>query len=104
MGGVNMCLLISVALIHGDHTYKPIWMFDTGGHLKLWVEDGEEHNTYVVVVIMIEYTVECALKAITFHHSLLFNLHTWHYSRVHYNSQNQGVICAQIVATHCGTI
>jgi len=42
-------------LIHGDHTYKAIWTLDIGGQLELWVEDGDNHNIFAVVVIMIEY-------------------------------------------------
>jgi len=54
--------------IHGDHTYKAIWMIDIGGHSELWVED--DHDTFAVV-IMIEYIVGHVLKAITYHHLLL---------------------------------
>jgi len=39
---------------HGDHTYRAIWTFDIGGHLESWVKDGDNHSTFVVVVIMTE--------------------------------------------------
>jgi len=55
----------------GDHTYKAIWMLDMGGHLKLWVKDVDNHDTFSVVVIMTEYIVGHILKAVTYHHSLL---------------------------------
>jgi len=58
-------------IIHGDHTYKAIWMLNMGGHSVLWVEDGDDHDTFVVVVIMTEYIVGHVLKAITYHHLLL---------------------------------
>jgi len=37
----------------------------------MWVEDGDDPNTFVVVVIMIEYIVGHVLKAITYHHLFL---------------------------------
>jgi len=32
-----------------------IWTLDIGGHLELWVKDGDNHDTFVVVVIMTEH-------------------------------------------------
>jgi len=42
-------------------------MLDIGGHLELWVKDGDDHYTVAVIVIMREYSVEDVLKAITYH-------------------------------------
>jgi len=56
---------------HGDHTYKAVWTLDIGGHSELWVKDGDDHDTFAVVVIMTEYIVGHVLKAITYHHLLL---------------------------------
>jgi len=58
-------------VICGDHTYKAIWMLDIGGHLELWVKNGNNHDTFTVVVIMTEYIFGNVLKAITCHHLLL---------------------------------
>jgi len=55
----------------GDHTYKAIWMLDIHGYLELWVKDGDNHDTFAVVVIMTEYIVGHILKAITYHQLLL---------------------------------
>jgi len=55
----------------GDHTYRAIWTLDMDGHSELWVNDGDNHDTFAVVVIMIEYIVGHVLKAITYHHLLL---------------------------------
>jgi len=55
----------------GDHTYKVIWTLDIGGHSEMWVKDGDDHNTFVVVVIMTEYIAGHVLKAIICHHLLL---------------------------------
>jgi len=55
---------------HDNHTYKAIWTFDIGGHLELWVKDGDDHDTFTVVV-MTEHIVGHILKAITYHHLLL---------------------------------
>jgi len=59
----------------GDHIYKAIWTLDIGGHSELWVKDGDNHNTFVVVVIMTEYIIGHILKAITYHHLLLKIVH-----------------------------
>jgi len=59
----------------GDHTYKAIWTLDIGGDLELWVKDGDNHDTFVVVVIMTEYIVGHILEAITYHHLLLKFVH-----------------------------
>jgi len=58
-------------VIGGDHTYQAIWMLNIGGHLELWVKDGDNHDTFAIVVIMTEYIVGHILKAITYHHLLL---------------------------------
>jgi len=60
-----------------DHTYKAIWTFDISGHLELWVKDGDDHDTFVVrvVVIMTEHIVGHILKVITYHHLLLKIVH-----------------------------
>jgi len=55
----------------GDHTYKAIWTLGIDGHSELWVKDRDNHNTFVVVVIMTEYIAGHVLKAITYHHFLL---------------------------------
>ena len=46
-------------------------MLNIGGHSELWVEDGDNHDTFAVVVNMTEYIVGHILKAITNHHLLL---------------------------------
>jgi len=51
-------------LIQRDHTYRAIWTLDIG-----W--DGDNHDIFVVVVIITEYIVGHVLKAITYHHLLL---------------------------------
>ena len=60
-------------------------MLNIGGYSELWVEDGDDHDTFAVVVILSEYIVGHILKAITYHLLLLKILHMWHYSKVHYN-------------------
>jgi len=89
----------------GDHTYKAIWMLDIGGHSKLWVKDVDNHDTFVVVVIMTEYIVGHILKAITYHH-LLLKICTCGTIRgcatIKTNHKNK-VICTRIV-THWATI
>jgi len=53
---------------------------------------------------MTEYIAGHTLKAITYHHLLLLNLHMRHYLRVHYNLNHKNkFICIQTV-THYGTI
>jgi len=42
-----------------------------GGHSELWVKDEDNHDTFVVVVIMTEYIGGHVLKTITYHHLLL---------------------------------
>jgi len=87
---------------HGDHTYKVIWMLDIGGHLELWVKDGDDHKTFVVVVIMTDYVV---LKAITYHNLLLKICicdTIWGCATIKINHKNK-VICTWIVM-HCTTI
>jgi len=60
-------------------------MLDTGGHSELCrVKDGDNHDNFVVVVIMTEYIVGHLLKAVTCHHLLLKFAHAA-YSRVCYN-------------------
>jgi len=90
---------------HGDHTYKAIWMLDIGGHSELWVKDGDNHNTFAVVVNMTEYIVGHILKAITYHH-LLLKICTCGtiqgYATIKINHENE-VICTRII-THCVTI
>jgi len=88
----------------GDHTYKDISMLDIGGHSELWVKDGDDHDTFVVVVIMTEYIVGHILKAITYHH-LLLKIYTCGTIRgcatIKINHENK-VICTWIVM-HCAT-
>ena len=90
--------------MHGDHTYKAIWMLDIGGHSELWVKDGDNHDTFAVVVIMTDYIVGHILKAITYHH-LLLKICTcgtiWGCATIKTNHKNK-VICTQIVM-HCAT-
>ena len=40
-------------VIHGDHTYKAIWTLNVDGQSELWVEDGDNHDTSVVVIMTI---------------------------------------------------
>jgi len=92
-------------IIHGDHTYKAIWTLDKGGHSELWVKDGDNHNTFAVVLIMTEYIVGHVLKAITYHH-LLLKICTcgtiWGCTTIKSNHENK-VICTRIVM-HWATI
>jgi len=90
---------------HGDHTYKVIWTLDIGGHMELWVKDGDDHNTFVVVVIMTEYIVGHVLKAITYYHLLLTicicgTIRGCTTIKINYENK---AICTWIV-THCTTI
>jgi len=91
--------------VHGDHTYKTIWMLDIGGHLELWVKNGDNHDTFAVVVIMTENIVGHILKAITYHH-LLLKICTcstiWGCATIKINHKNK-IICTRIV-TYCATI
>jgi len=100
--------ILSIAfnfVTRGDHTYKVIWALDIGGHLKLWVKDGDNHNTFAVVVIVIEYIVGHILKVITYHH-LLLKICTCDTiqgcATIKINHENK-VICTQIV-THWAAI
>jgi len=90
---------------HEDHTYKAIWTLDIGGHLESGVKDGDDHDTFVVVVIMTEYIVGHILKAITYHH-LLSKICTCGTIRgcatIKINYENK-VICTRIVM-HWATI
>jgi len=90
---------------HEDHTYKAIWTLNIGGHLESWVKDGDDHDTFAVVVIMTEYIVEHILKAITYHH-LLLKICTCNTiqgcTTIKINYENK-VICTRIV-THWATI
>jgi len=45
------------------------------GHSELWVKDGDNHDTFAVVVIMTEYIIGHILKAITYYYLLLKNVH-----------------------------
>jgi len=89
----------------GDHTYKAIWTLDIGGHSELWVKDGDNRNTFAVVVIMTEHIIGYILKAITYYH-LLLKICTcgtiWGCTTIKINYENK-VICTQIV-THWATI
>jgi len=90
---------------HGDHTYKAIWTLDIGGHSELWVKDGDNYDTFAVVVNMTEHIVGHILKAITYYHLLLkictcSTIRGCATSKV--NHENK-VICTWIV-THCATI
>jgi len=90
---------------HGDHIYKAIWKLDIGGHSELWVKNRDNHNTFAVVVIMIEYIVGHVLKAITYHYLLLkiFTCNTiWGCATIKINHENK-VICTRIVM-HWATI
>jgi len=89
----------------GDHAYKAIWTLDIGGHSELWVKDGDNHDTFAVVVIITKRIVGHVLKAITNHH-LLLKICTCGTIRrcatIKINYENK-VICTQIV-THWATI
>jgi len=90
---------------HGDHTYKAIWTLDIGRHSELWVKDGDDHDTFAVVVIMTEHIVGHVLKAITYYH-LLQKICTCSTiqgcATIKINYKNK-VICTRIV-THWATI
>jgi len=90
---------------HGDHTYKAIWTLDIGGHSELGGKDGDNHDTFAVVVIMTEYIVGNVLKAIIYHH-LLLKICTCSTiqgcATIKINHENK-VICTWIV-TYCATI
>jgi len=63
-------------------------MLNIGGHLELWVEDGDDHNTSAVVIILTEYIV----GHITYHH-LLLKIYTcgtiWGYATIKINHKNK---------------
>jgi len=89
----------------GDHTYKAIWMLNIGRHSELWVKDGDDHNTFAVVVIMTECIVAHILKAITYYHLLLKICTCGTIQgcvKIKINYKNK-VICTRIV-THWTTI
>jgi len=75
------------------------------GHSELWVKDWDNHDTFVVVVIMTEHIVGHILKAIIYHH-LLLKFCTCSAiqgcTTIKINYENK-VICTRIV-THCTTI
>ena len=48
-----------------------LWTLDIGGHSELWVKDGDNHDTFAVVIIMKEYIIGHVLKATTYHQLLL---------------------------------
>jgi len=80
-------------------------MLDIGECSELWVKDGDNHDTFVVVVIMTEYIVWYILKAITYHHLLLIICTCgtiWGCTTIKINHKNK-VICTWIVM-HCATI
>jgi len=68
-------------------------------------KDGDDHNTFAVVVIMTEYIDGHVLKAITYHH-LLLKFCTcgiiWGCTTIKINHENK-VICTRVV-THWATI
>jgi len=86
-------------ITHEDHTYKAIWMLDIGGHSESWVKDGNNLDTFAVVVIMTEHIVGHIFKAITYHH-LLLKICTcgtiWGCATIKINYENK-VICTRIV-------
>jgi len=71
----------------------------------LRVKDGDDHDTFAVVVIMTEHIVGHVLKVITYHH-LLLKICTcgtiWGCATIKINYKNK-VICTQIVM-HWATI
>jgi len=75
------------------------------GTPELWVKDGDNHDTFAVVVIMTEYIVGHILKAITYHH-LLLKICTcdtiWGCATIKINHENK-VISTRIV-TYWATI
>jgi len=92
---------------HGDHAYKAIYerSIYIGGHLKLWVKDGDDCDTFVVVVIMTKDIVGHVLKDITCHHLLLKictcgTIRGWATIKIDHKNK---FICTRIVM-HCGTI
>jgi len=70
MTAATILSIIFNFVTHGDHVYKAIWTLDIGGHSELWVKDGDDHDTFVVVVIMTKHIVGHILKAIIYHHLL----------------------------------
>jgi len=46
-------------------------MHNIGEHSKLGVKDGDDHDSFAVVVIMTEHIVGHVLKALTYYHLLL---------------------------------
>jgi len=101
----TILLIVFNFVTHEDHTYKAIWMLDMGGHSESWVKDGDDHNTFVVVVIMTGHIVGHVLKVVTYHH-LLLKICTCGTIRgcatIKINYKNK-VICTQII-THWATI
>jgi len=72
-------------VMHGDHTYKAIWTLDIGGHSELLVKDGDDHDTFAVVVIMIEYNCWACFESYNLPSLTPKSMHMRHYLRVHYN-------------------
>jgi len=78
---------------------------DIGGHSELWVKDGDNYNTFAMVVIMTKHIVGHVLKAVTYHHLLLKICicdTIWGCATIKINYKNK-VICTWIV-THWATI
>jgi len=100
MTTATILLIVFNFVTHGDHTRLYV-----GGHSEMWVKDGDNHDTFAVVVIMTEYIVGHVLKAITYHH-LLLKICTCSTIRgcatIKINHKNK-VICTWIV-THWTTI
>jgi len=87
-----------------------MWRSYTQGYMnaqyrELWVKDGDDCDTFMVVFIMTKYIVGHVLKAITCHHLLLKicicgTIRGW--TTIKINHENKGN-CTRIVK-HCGTI
>jgi len=55
-----------------------------GGHLELWVKDGDDYDTFAVVVIMTRYCWAC-FESYNLPSLTPKNFYMRHYSRVCYN-------------------
>jgi len=53
---IILSVVFNSVICGGDHTYKSISIetLDIGGHSELSVEDGDNHDTFVVVAILTE--------------------------------------------------
>jgi len=104
MTTATILLIVFNFVTRGDHTYKAIWTLDICGHSELWVKDGYNHDTFVVVVIMTVYSWAC-FESYNLPYHLLQKICTcstiWGCATIKIIHKNK-IICTRIV-THCAT-